>query len=230
MKDRTIRFLAALGASLIVLLGAVPALGHPHAWIDITSALRFDAEGRVTAIVEEWLFDPLYSAFVTDGIDQDADTLQKELGALARTNLDNLREYDYFTDVRLGGKRVAVGEVERFETAMHDGRLWMRFTVPLAAPADVRSEWLGYAIYDPTYFVEMLHIKGFEIALTPPDGLACETELTPPSPSAETRRFAFALDRTEEAPDSLGVHFAEWVTVKCEQAGAPPRSSPRWSC
>lgn len=214
-RNSVVKALAAL-AALVPILAAGPAAAHPHAWIDLVSHVGFDAQGRITGIVEEWLFDEFYTAFIIDGIDAEPKARQAALERLARTNLDNLREHGYFTDFRIDDRRVAVGEVGEVETALRDRRLWMRFTVPLAEPIPVRGQWIGYAVYDPSYFVEMLHVEGFAPTLKTPPGLSCTASLTPPSPSPETRRLAFALDRTQNAGDSLGVHFAEWVTLKCE--------------
>jgi ABC-type uncharacterized transport system substrate-binding protein len=210
------RALALAVLAACACLAGGPSAAHPHAWIDVESRLSLDAEGRVVGIVEEWLFDEFYTAFITDGVDRDPAKLQPALEALARRNLGNLKEYGYFTDLRVGDRRLDWAEATDVATGLRGERLWLRFTLPLREPAPARGRWLAYAIYDPSYFVEMLHTEGSRPALETPAGLACAATLTPPSPSPEKQSLAAALDRTQNAGESLGVHFAEWVTVRCE--------------
>ncbi|MDA0785842.1 MAG: DUF1007 family protein, partial [Proteobacteria bacterium] len=140
-------------ALLFMLAGArgAPALAHPHAWIDLRSTVVLDADGRVIAIEQEWLFDQFYTVFVTEELSGAAGTRAEALKALARSNLQNLRSYDYFTEVRSGGAKVALGTVSEFESELREGRLWMRFVVPLATPVDPTERALAFAIFDPTY-------------------------------------------------------------------------------
>ena len=41
------------------------AQAHPHAWVDVKVQILFDDMQRAYAIKQEWLFDDLYSVFVT---------------------------------------------------------------------------------------------------------------------------------------------------------------------
>ncbi len=58
---------AALGFAL-GLAGAAPATAHPHVWVTVKSELAFTSDGKVAAVVHDWVFDEMYSSFATQGL------------------------------------------------------------------------------------------------------------------------------------------------------------------
>lgn len=221
-RDRPIAACAARRGALTVavLLGMVgwcmPAGAHPHGWIDVQSTVVFDGEGRITALRLDWLFDDIYSVFVLDEIADAGQARDEALRAIARRDLENLREYGYFTDLRIDGTRVETGPVEQYDIGMREERLWLRFTVPLPAPVDPRAHGVTFAVYDPTYFLEVLHVEGTPVILAGVGAEGCESRLRQPQPTLEAIGLAASLDQTQSAGDTLGEVFAEWVTVTCE--------------
>jgi ABC-type uncharacterized transport system substrate-binding protein len=204
-------------ALLLMLAGAggAPAVAHPHAWIDLRSTVVLDAAGRVIAIEQEWLFDQFYTVLVTEELSGAAGTRAEALKALARSNLQNLRSYDYFTEVHAGGTKVPLGTVSEFESELRKGRLWMRFVVPLATPIDPTERALAFAIFDPTYYIEMLHLPGDMIAFRGAGAGGCFGRIVPPNPTTETVLLAQAMDRNATPDATLGSVFAERVEVTC---------------
>ena len=195
--------------------GSSPARAHPHAWIDLRSTVVLDAAGRVTAIEQQWLFDQFYTVFITEELSGAAGTRAEALTALTRSNLQNLRDHDYFTEVRAAGAKVALGTVSEFEGELREGRLWMRFVVPLATPVDPTERALAFAVFDPTYYIEMLHLRGDVIAFRGGEAGGCSGRIVPPNPTTEAVLLAQAMDRNATPDATLGSIFAEWVTVRC---------------
>ncbi len=193
---------------------AGPAAAHPHAWIDLRSSLILDSEGRIVAIEQEWLFDTFYTIFLTEDLDREAGEAAAYAG-LAHRAMGNLRDYDYFTVVRADGEKIPLNSVEDAASELRGSRLWLRFQVPLARPVDPRTEQLEYAVYDPTYYIEILHMKGDVVAFRGPDAGSCLGEILPPDPDPEIVSLAQALDRNAEADSTLGALFAERVRVSC---------------
>lgn len=193
------------------------AQAHPHGWIDLATTVHFDGDGRIVALEETWLFDEAYSAFATYGFDQDGDGMPDPdlLDALTRQTLGDLEPYGYFTRIERNGAELDTLPVERSETQMADGRLEMRFVLPLAEPEPSRGAAIGYAIFDPTYYIEMLHAGGAAAVRLVDAPAGCTVTLVPPSPDPEVIALAAALDRTESAGNELGIQFAERVQVTC---------------
>jgi ABC-type uncharacterized transport system substrate-binding protein len=191
------------------------ARAHPHSWIDLRSTVVLDDAGRVTAIEQQWFFDPLYTVFATDGLNTTTDSPTAALMALAKTNLENLRAHDYFTEVRVAGLKAALGTVSEFESELRKGRLWMRFVVPLREPADPTRGKIAFAVFDPTYYAEILHLRDDVIAFRGGPAGSCHGEIVPPNPSTEAILLARAMDRAATPDTSLGKVFAERVKITC---------------
>lgn len=209
------RVTGAAAGLLAFLLAAPAAHAHPHGWIDLRIQVLFDAAGRAVGLRQHWLFDEFYSAFATEGMAEAPEGLQAGIDALMRENLTNLAEFDYFTKVTSKGAAAAFGPVRETSSAIEGQRLGMSFVLPFREPLDPGEAPLAYAIFDPTYYIEMLHAEA-DGAITlegAPEG--CDFGIATPDPDAEWVALAAALDRTQSAGDQLGAVFAETVTVTC---------------
>ena len=107
------KWLTVVAGLAAALVGAGNALAHPHSWIDLRSRVIMNDEGRVAALELDWLFDDLYTAYVAQEFVKQDRPPSEFLPEVASTYLGNLAEYDYFTDVRLDGERLALGEPDR---------------------------------------------------------------------------------------------------------------------
>jgi ABC-type uncharacterized transport system substrate-binding protein len=203
----------ALAAALLA--PTAPATAHPHAWIDLDSRLIFDAEGRLEAVELDWLFDEFYTAFIAEEFVAAGIEPSVFLEQVAAENLANLRDYDYFTFLKQEGATLALGDVRRFETTIKGERLWLRFEVPLAEPADPAAGAISLAVYDPTYYIEVLYHEGVSPVLDGVDQDRCSVFVMPPTPTPEQIAMAFALDMTQTGENGLGRHFAEVAEIDC---------------
>ena len=200
-------------AVLLALAG--PVLAHPHGWIDMQSRVLFDGDGRITGLRQVWLFDELYSAFILDEIRLAGEGEEEGLAALAHEDVAALAPHDYFTVVEVAGERQAFAPVTRYDNGLTDGRIWLRFDLPLAAPVEPQRREVRYAVFDPTYYIEILHVGDPPVRLDAPGADACGFRLIEPEPAAEIVNFAAALDMNATDDAGLGRHFAQWVELAC---------------
>lgn len=216
------RWLSTLLAAVAVLAATPPeASAHPHAWIDVKVKVLFDGKGRIFALEETWLFDPLYTAFSLDGVKRGKDGApdQQAVDALMHENMKNIKEYNYLTEVEANGVKAAFSGVRDIASGHENKRLRLTFTLLLETPLEAASAAVQYAVFDPTYYIEMLHAEGggaVELSGAGPD---CRYRLIPPNPSPDAVGLAAALDRTQSGGDGLGKLFAERVSIRC---GAAP--------
>ncbi len=91
----------------------------------------------------------------------------------------------------------------------------MSFVVPLSTPATLGEASLTYAVYDPTYYVELLHAESDDAIRLEGAPADCAYTLIPPDPDPEMVTFAAGLGQTESAGDGLGILFAERVSLQC---------------
>jgi len=209
--------LAMLLAGLLWLLPSGTALAHPHAWIDVDIELETDASDRVIAMDQTWIIDPTYSRYLyDDAMEQfEGATPEEKLANLAGEILDNLAEYDWYTEVRADDRRI-LGRPEGSATmAMQDRQLRFRFRLLLDEAVDPRDRTLRYAVYDPTYFIEILHDPESPPRLQLSTG-PCRMDILKPRPDPAIVARALALDFTQTGEADLGRHFAEKVTAHCD--------------
>ena len=213
------KFIRLFLLALVLSLPASSLKAHPHSWIDLETALLFDKQGRVTGLWVGWLFDDYYSAFTLENMKrgEDGNFNQTELNELAQTNLENLSEFNYFTFLRADEKTLPIKKVTDYKTHVEGFRLWMEFSVELEKPIDPKAHRFDYAVYDPTFYVEILHaLEGDPIQIIGDSASACAYVLNKPEPPEELSLMAASLDTNETAGDGIGVYFAERVDIQCQ--------------
>ena len=212
--------LAAAGA--ISILGAVPAMAHPHVWIDMRVSSIFSEDGQLTGFTHVWSFDEFYTVFQLEGFGVSGDDApgEEQLATYAVAMTDSIAEFGYL--MRIEGKdgRLTVSPRDQSARLRPDQRLELTFTVDLDTPADVTQWPVRYSVFDPDYFIEMLHEKDTGVLMTGKPPAACTTNLERPAPTFEMISLAAALDQMDQGPDTLGAAFAENVTIDCRPDGA----------
>src|SRR5262245_31786111 len=145
-------------STLLLICSASAADAHPHVFIEMTSVVVFNGEGKLRAINVKWVFDANYSEFATADLDVNKDGVltPEELHPLAKVNLDSLKEWSYFVYGRLNDEKLKWADVTEYgQTMGKDCRLELHFVVPFSKPIDPRSDKFLYRIYDPTFYIAM---------------------------------------------------------------------------
>ena len=207
---------AAVLASLVASI--LSASAHPHVWVTMRSELVYGPDGRITGIRHAWTFDDMFSAFATQGIDskQRGVFTRAELEPLAKTNVESLKDFEYFTMARVNGKKADfVDPPAGYYLDYKDQILTLHFTLPFKTPVKVQD--LQVEIYDPSYFVDFSFEKDNAVALVgAPAG--CKMTVARPEemdPATAAKLFQMAPDQKLDPTEFLGAQFANRITVKC---------------
>lgn len=198
-----------------IALGVSSAQAHPHAWIDLRSKVLLDETGKVHALQLDWIFDDYYTVAIADEVDVSNQVSDEFWNEIAGKNLANLAAHNYFTVIKADGAPLELGDVSNYEGGLRDGRMWMRFEVPLKEPVDPTSKALSFAIYDPTYYIEIVHLEGDVVTFEGKGGDRCFGDIVQPNPTLDQVSLAASLDQDESGGDGLGELFAETVTMRC---------------
>jgi ABC-type uncharacterized transport system substrate-binding protein len=213
------KFRALLIAFFVVLGLSAPvtAIAHPHNWIDLRVEVRFDKDGRAVGLFQKWLFDDIYSVTITEGMDGDGDGApdRSRLDELYKSVVSNLREYSYFTKVDYEGSGVALGPVSQGAMTMYGNRLEFSFYLPFATPLDPRRSPLNYRVFDPSYYIEMLHAESKDAVVLRAAPKGCNYRLQQPKPDPKKIAYAASLPPGADGGD-LGRFFTEKIVVKCQ--------------
>jgi ABC-type uncharacterized transport system substrate-binding protein len=206
-----------LAALCLWLWSAPQAIAHPHAWIDIVIVFETNPEDEVTGIAQTWIIDPTYSRYLHDDAmaQFEGATPEEKLANLGAEILDNLGEYHWYTEVHADDRAIAVRPEGPAELVMRDRQIRFQFRLTLAEPVDPRTQTLRYAVYDPTYFIEVLHEPTTPPRLELSTG-PCRLDILKPRPDPMIVARALALDYNQTGEADLGRHFAEKVTAHCD--------------
>lgn len=204
------RGLAALTAAT-ALLAAGSASAHPHMWIDARAVIDVDAQHRITAVRQVWLFDEMFGAYATQGLPKGKG------GSLPAATLKGMADdwmkalgepiSHYFTRVTVGGKTATFGAPRdaKVDWNPKTTRLTLSFTLPLATPMPVGADGAQVDIYDPTYFVAYAFDEKGAVSLGGPDAAACTSAYRKPKELAwKTMQQLAAIPADPDAlPDEL---------------------------
>jgi ABC-type uncharacterized transport system substrate-binding protein len=179
-----------------------------------------DADGNATALQQTWRMDPFYSLVVLEELSHgEAANLDQGLDQLGHEIRDNLAAQHYFTEVWLNGERQALGEVTDYTALARHGRLHFMFRLPLAEPQSLKESELTYQVFDPSYYLEVVHEAEDnnvrDDALTLRGERACSLSVKPADPDPERIMRASMLDKDESGEPGLGRYFAETGVVAC---------------
>ena len=214
----------SVGLGLGMLGWPLLASAHPHGWVDISVRGEFDAQGRLEALRQQWRMDPFYSQVVMEelaSVDDDS-SMAERLDALGTEIRNNLATQHNLTWIDLDGRQLAQAEVVNTNTEIDGERLVFEFVLPLAQPVALGGHLLRYRVFDPTYYIEMVHEANADGSQPLPEALTlehappgCTTRIVKAKPDPQKVMEAAMLDKTETGEPNLGRFFAETGEIRC---------------
>lgn len=191
------------------------AEAHPHMWIDLKSEIIIQDQTLVSAIYQEWLFDDFFSASLIEEASQNPKGREVGIKAVVEEILDNLEPHDYFTLINVNGKKISSNPIKSFEVDVRENRVWVSFSLPISKEVDITAQSLAYSVFDPTFYIEMLHFEGETVSFTGDVPTSCSTKIDQPNPSTEAVLLSRSPDLDKVPNQSIGRLFAETVVVNC---------------
>jgi len=212
---RPVRFVAgavAVAAALTTWL--TPAAAHPHVWVTAASELIYAPDGSLTSVRHAWTFDDMFSTYALQGIvtKKKGVYARDELASLAQTNMDSLKEYGFFTFVKVDGKRQPFLNPADYFLDYKDGALVLHFTLPLKTP--IKTRQLAVEIFDPSYFVDFALQKQNPIRLVGAPA-ACTMAIQRPNDGAAGAQKLGEANFLNGNNSNYGAMFANKITVDC---------------
>jgi ABC-type uncharacterized transport system substrate-binding protein len=154
MRMAVHRLMALLAVAGGLALAALPAQAHPHVWVTSASELVYAPDGSITGVRHAWTFDDMFTTYALQGIETKTKGVytREELAPLAKDNVENLKEFGYFTFAKADGKKQKFEEPIDYFLEYKDSALTLHFTLPLKAPA--KPKQLALDIFDPSFFID----------------------------------------------------------------------------
>ena len=206
-----------LGLLLAVVLafGAREAQAHPHVFITASSQVIYAPDGSMTGVRHAWTFDDMFSTYALQGIETKVKGVysREELAPLAQTNVESLKEFDFFTFAKADRKKEKFLEPVDYFLEHKDGALTLHFTLPLKTP--VKPKVLALEVFDPAYFIDFKFDDKDPIKLV---GAPAACQLKFQRPNDSTAATAQKLNEENFASgdnSNYGAMFANKITVEC---------------
>jgi ABC-type uncharacterized transport system substrate-binding protein len=208
------RFIGLLLLAGPLALGAGTAQAHPHVWITAASQLLYAPDGSITGVRHAWTFDDMFTTYALQGIETKTKGVysREELGSLAQTNVESLKEFAFFTFAKADGKKEKFLEPVDYYLEYKDDALTLYFTLPLKTP--VKAKELSVEVYDPSFFID------FKLADRDPIKLvgapaACQMKFQRPNDGAANAKMLGEQNFTSGENSNYGAMFANKITVDC---------------
>ena len=195
-------------------LGAPTAQAHPHVWIIASSELIYSPDGSITGVRHAWTFDDMFTTYALQGLETKTKGVysREELGPLAQTNVDSLKEYGFFTFAKADGKKEKFQEPVDYYLEYKDAALTLHFTLPLKTP--VKSRELAVEVYDPSFFIDFGFAKKDPVRLVgAPD--SCQMKFQRPNDGAANAQKIGEQNFLSGGNSNYGAMFANKITVDC---------------
>jgi len=206
-----------LGLALLavgIALGASSAQAHPHVWITASSELIYAPDGSLTGVRHAWTFDDMFSTYALQGIESKTKGVysREELGPLAQTNVESLKEFGFFTFAKADGKKARFQEPVDYYLEYKDSLLTLHFLLPLKTP--VKPQQLALEVFDPAFFIDFKFVEKDPVVLV---GAPAACRMTFQRPSDGTANAQTLGEQSFASGDNsnFGMMFANKITVEC---------------
>jgi ABC-type uncharacterized transport system substrate-binding protein len=196
---------------------AHPAGAHPHVWVSAKAEVVFNTQGAIEAIRNTWVFDEMYSAFVTEGQAKGGKPLTRDdLAPLAKSNVEDLAAFGYFTFAKAAKAKLKYGSPTEISLEQReDKRVVLRFTLPLKTPASAAKAF-SFQVYDPTFFVAFELERQDPVALVgAPVGCTANVLGAKPLETAESKLLTEAFFSGLSPGADFGIKLAGRMFVAC---------------
>ena len=205
--------------ALLLFSGSEYASAHPHSWINLKSEFTFDKQGRLTKLTQHWAFDVYYSMMTSADMMNEHGNKEKGLAFLSKTMAKSLKQYDYFSELKVNNTLVPLPSPTQSELVMvlSEGQEILKLSMQFEflQPKQIEDKPISFRVFDPTYYIDMRHYTASQIILHTQNALECSTTVALPDTPDELIDYANSLDKSQESTQGLGSSFAEQVVIHC---------------
>lgn len=201
----------------LALAATTPARAHPHVWITVKSQIAFTPDGKVSAVIHDWVFDEMYSSFATQGLAPAGQLVKKEQFApLAKENAGSLADIGYFTTLKIAGASMDFGTVtDYWMQERPDHLVEFHVTLPLKKPTPM-TKFLTLRVADPEYFIDFEYDDKEPVALvSAPSGCTATVAKPKPIDAGDKQKLTESFFTNLSPGANFGFKMASAAIVAC---------------
>jgi ABC-type uncharacterized transport system substrate-binding protein len=210
--------LQALALGFIAALPPAPAAAHPHVWVSVETEVELGPGKEIVGFKHKWTFDEMYAEFATNGLDANGDGVysDEELRPLAKTNVEALKEFEYFTFPFAGQTKLPLKDPSDYRLEYKDKALTLYFALPLETPlpySEIKD--FSFAVYDPGMYVSLTFNGKTAVTVASADPVRCSASVGA-KPAAKAKEATLSqMGESIDPSSNIGSRFAERVRLDC---------------
>ena len=132
---------------------AASAYAHPHIFLKNRVEVIFDKNG-LTGFKTFWYADDFSTSGLIDGYDENENGRLDdfEIKMFKTDSENNLKNFNYFTYIKINGKAFTIESVENFDAKIIDNKIVYSFFIHRKIPALSKKTEITFSQYDSSYF------------------------------------------------------------------------------
>jgi ABC-type uncharacterized transport system substrate-binding protein len=208
---------------LIIALLALPlpAMAHPHVFVDASIEVIFDSENRATALRIGWTYDDLFSLMIVEdrGLDPDYDAVLTDEASAQLAGFDMQWDAGFPGDTYalLGDAPLPLSRPSDFSASFADGKITSTHLRTFAEPIAIGPDTLLVQVYDPSFYTSYAIVGQPVLTGT----TACTAQVFEPDRAAADAIYLAAIAEMAGSADvegdfpAIGAAYAEEARVTC---------------
>lgn len=213
------KYLRSIIAAAALCALPLPALAHPHIFLDARLEAVASDDGHLAELRNVWRFDEVFSSSVLLDFDKNSDLKldNQELAELGETMRASMEDFHYFTTISVDGKDVPVTKPGIIHVSWQHGQILVIFAVKPSKPVPLKGK-LAFGIYDPSMYTAVNFPTDNDLKVEGKGFAACKHTVVRPDPdeviasNKDTLTDAFFNDPTGTDMTKL---FATRMEVSC---------------
>ncbi|WP_424984743.1 DUF1007 family protein [Microbulbifer sp. S227A] len=208
--------------SLLLCVAPLPALAHPHIFIDTGLEIMLDDAGALTQVKVTWTYDEYYSLLITEElqVDQDFDGVLTDEDKARLTGFDMNWVQGYNGDLvaALDGAPLALSGPQDATATLQDGRITTTHVRKVTDQPDLAGHVLSLHAYDETYYTAYevsLPVRILPASLCTLDKIAPDID----SELEQMRQMLLTINADADLEENdiplIGARFATEIRVSC---------------
>lgn len=136
------------------------AFSHPHVFLHNAVTFVFDGKG-LAGFKLDWVFDEMFSNMLIHDYDKNENGRfeSSEVEELEKGAFCNLKNYDYFTHVKINDKPFKISYVKDFSAKITNNRIVYHFFVPCHVQAVSSFKEINLSVHDKTFYCSVFLLK-----------------------------------------------------------------------
>lgn len=217
MHAKSMTFIALIASTFV--LGHNVANAHPHVFAEAHLDLISTDEGTIQELNHVWRFDELFTSTVILEFDQDqnGELDGPELDTVANTIARSTADFNYFQNIGVKGKDIALEKVTEMAISIEEGQLIVAFaTIPAETVRLSDDPQIG--IYDPTFYTAIEFFDDKDMVLVNAPAGCTSKMVIPDADEAIAQNSQNLTDAFYDTttPNDLGKILATRMEISCK--------------